>query len=162
GILRRPRVDLAGPLTQRRDGEAVLIMGLPGAGKTTAAQSYVAQGYTRLNRDDDGGSLRGLVPDLLRRLDAGESRFVLDHTYVSRKSRAAVVRAAGEAGFPVRCVWLSTSIEDAQINTVTRMLEKYGRLLEPAEMRQMVKTDVSAFGPSVQFRYQRELEPPDA
>jgi hypothetical protein len=28
-------------------------------------------------------------------------------------------------------------------------------------MRGQVKHDVSAFGPAVQFRYRRELEPPD-
>jgi hypothetical protein len=28
-------------------------------------------------------------------------------------------------------------------------------------MRQVVKQDISAFGPAVQFRYQRDLEPPD-
>ena len=41
--------------------EVVLIMGLPGAGKSEAARTFVAKGYTRLNRDDAGGSLRGLL-----------------------------------------------------------------------------------------------------
>jgi hypothetical protein len=60
----------------------------------------------------------------------------------------------------VRCVFLSTSLEDAQVNAVQRIVAKYGRLLEPEEMRTISKRDVSAFGPSVLFRYQRELEPP--
>jgi len=142
------------------DREVVLIMGLPGAGKSTVARSFVDRGYARLNRDDDGGSLRGLLPSLDRLIDEGTSRIVLDNTYVSRKSRAALIQAAGKRGLPVRCVWLATSVEDAQVNAVTRMIEKFGRLLEPDEMRQTVKHDVSAFGPAVQFRYQRELEPP--
>ncbi len=41
------------------------------------------------------------------------------------------------------------------------MLSKYGKLLSPEDMRQAVRTDVSAFGPAVQFRYERSLEPPD-
>jgi hypothetical protein len=41
------------------------------------------------------------------------------------------------------------------------MVSKFGRLLGPEEMRQTVKHDVSAFGPAVQFRFQREMEPPD-
>jgi aryl-alcohol dehydrogenase-like predicted oxidoreductase/predicted kinase len=142
------------------DREVVLIMGLPGAGKSTAARSFVDRGYARLNRDDDGGSLRGLLPSLDRLIEAGTPRIVLDNTYVSRKSRAALIQAAGKRGLPVRCVWLATSVEDAQVNAVTRMIEKFGRLLGPDEMRQTVKHDVSAFGPAVQFRYQRELEPP--
>jgi hypothetical protein len=40
------------------------------------------------------------------------------------------------------------------------MLSTYGRLLEPGELRQAAKTNVNAIGPGVQFRYQRELEPP--
>ena len=61
----------------------------------------------------------------------------------------------------MRCLWLSTKLEDAQVNAAWRMVSKFGRLLGPEEMRQTVKHDVSAFGPAVQFRYQRELEPPD-
>jgi predicted kinase len=142
-------------------GEVVIVMGLPGAGKSTAARALVEQGYARLNRDDDGGSLKQLLPALDRLIDGGAARIVLDNTYVSRKSRAAVVQAAAKRGLPVRCVWLATSVEDAQVNAVSRMVEKFGRLLGPDEMRKTVKHDVSAFGPAVQFRYQRELEPPD-
>ena len=41
-----------------------MIMGLPGAGKTTLAETYVTRGYLRLNRDEAGGSLNALVPAL--------------------------------------------------------------------------------------------------
>jgi histidinol phosphatase-like enzyme len=58
-------------------------------------------------------------------------------------------------------VWLSTSLEDAQVNATWRMMSKFGRLLGPEEMRQAARRDVNTFGPTVQFRYQRELEPPD-
>jgi histidinol phosphatase-like enzyme len=59
-------------------------------------------------------------------------------------------------------VWLATTLEDAQVNAAQRIVSTYGRLLGPDEMRQAVKQDISAFGPAVQFRYQRDLEPPDA
>jgi histidinol phosphatase-like enzyme/predicted kinase len=137
-------------------------MGLPGAGKTTAARDFVAQGYARLNRDETGGSLRDLLADLESLAASGATRIVMDNTYVSRASRALVVQAASRLGFPVRCVWLSTSIEAAQINAAWRMVSKYGRLLEPDEMRKAVKRDVNSFAPAAQFRHQRELEPPDA
>ena len=161
GILRRPpSASVAVARPRPSDAEAIMIMGLPGAGKTTAAQAFVAQGCTRINRDDEGGSLRGLVPGMASLIDSGLTRLVLDNTYVTRKARAPVVAAAARAGLPLRCVWLTTSIEEAQVNACNRMLDTYGRLLEPAEMREASKTDVSAFGPSVLFRYQRELEPP--
>jgi aryl-alcohol dehydrogenase-like predicted oxidoreductase/predicted kinase/histidinol phosphatase-like enzyme len=159
-ILRRPRDAAAQPRSIAGDGEVVLVMGLPGAGKSTAARRFVDQGYTRLNRDEGGGSLRGLLPAFDGLAASGHSRIVLDNTYVSRKSRAALLQAAAKRGLPARCVWLSTTVEDAQVNAASRMVRNYGRLLGPEEMRQTVKRDVSAFGPAVQFRYQRELEPP--
>jgi aryl-alcohol dehydrogenase-like predicted oxidoreductase/histidinol phosphatase-like enzyme len=155
----------AGRVEQRAStpggGEVVMIMGLPAAGKSEAARTFVANGYTRLNRDDGGGSLRGLLRGVEELRQSGVSRIVLDNTYVSRKSRAAVIQSAARAGLSVRCVWLQTSVEDAQVNASGRMLSKYGKLLSPEDMRQAVRTDVSAFGPAVQFRYERALEPPD-
>jgi len=148
-------------VAHRREGEIVLIMGLPGAGKSTVAASFVARGYDRLNRDDTGGSLSDLLPDLDALIAAGSSRIVLDNTYVSRKSRAGVIGAASRHGLSVRCLWLSTSVEDAQVNAVQRIVSRYGRLLAPEELRTTSKRDVAAFGPAVQFRFQRELEPPD-
>jgi hypothetical protein len=136
-------------------------MGLPGAGKSTAARGLVDEGYARLNRDDAGGSLQGLLPDLHRLVEAGHTRVVLDNTYMSRASRARVVQAATAVGVNVRCVWIATSVEDAQVNAVSRIIANHGHLLGPEEMKQAVKRDISAFAPSVQFRHQRELEPPD-
>ena len=152
--------DKAGSSSQPRDGEVVLIMGLPGAGKSTAARTFVDEGYARLNRDDAGGSLQGLLPELQRLVEEGQSRIVLDNTYMSRASRARVVQAADALGLRVRCVWVATSVEDAQVNAVSRIIANHGRLLGPEEMKQAVKRDISAFAPSVQFRHQRELEPP--
>jgi len=154
---RPPRIAVDG---RREDAEIVLVMGLPAAGKSTVAERLVANGYTRVNRDEKGGSLDSLLPVLDTLLASGTYRVVLDNTYVTRKSRAAVLGVAVRHAVPVRCVWLSTSVEDAQVNAVTRMVSKYGRLLDPDEMRVVSRRDVSVFPPSVQFRYQRELEAP--
>jgi len=144
------------------DADVVIVMGLPAAGKSTMAQSLVADGYYRLNRDEAGGTLRSLLPALGRTIASGSTRIVLDNTYASRKSRAEVIQAAATHGVPVRCVWLSTSIEDAQTNAAWRIVNRYGRLPPDDDLAKLRRSDVAAFLPSAQFRYRRELEPPDA
>ena len=145
----------------REDVEIVMVMGLPGAGKSTMAEELASRGYLRLNRDEAGGTLRNLIPALDRALASGASRIVLDNTYVSRASRAAVLQAAADRGAAVRCLWLSTPVADAQVNAVSRLLQRYGKLLDVEELALHRRRDPAALAPTVQFRYQRELEPPD-
>ena len=145
----------------RTDTEVVLVMGLPAAGKSTLTETLVADGYHRMNRDESGGTLRRLAGHLGKALSAGHHHIVLDNTYVTRKARAEVIRAAAEHDVAVRCVWLMTSMDDAQVNAVTRLIERYGRLPDEHELVALRKTDVNAFPPTVLFRYQRELEAPE-
>ena len=154
------RTDRASPPPLRHDAEVVIVMGLPGAGKTTLTERYVADGYQRINRDEAGGTLRALIGDLERSIAAGASRIVLDNTYVSRQSRAEVMHAAAAQGIPVRCVWLATSVDDAQVNAASRLVSRYGRLPVGEALTTLRRHDVAASLPTVQFRYQRELEPP--
>ncbi|HEY6548105.1 MAG TPA: aldo/keto reductase, partial [Vicinamibacteria bacterium] len=141
--------------------EVVIVMGLPGAGKTRIALDMVKQGYARLNRDEEGGRLKDLLPALDRTLASGRKRVVLDNTYASRAARNAVIEKAWAHGVDARCVFVKTSLEEAQVNAAQRILERHGRLLDPEELAQASRTDPGAFAPRVQMRYQRELEPPD-
>ena len=147
--------------TSANAGEVILLMGLPGAGKSTFAKRLVDDGYVRLNRDERGGTLKKLLPALDREVSAGHSKIVLDNTYVTRKSRAAVILAAAKHDLGVCCTWLDTSLDDAQVNAVERMIATHGRLLEPDEIRRATKRDPNTFAPGAQFRAVRELEPPD-
>jgi len=146
----------------RLDTEVLIVMGLPGAGKSTLTGQFVAGGYQRLNRDETGGTLRALTADLDRALAEGASRVVLDNTYTSRKSRAEIIQISARHGVPVRCLWLATSIDDAQVNAASRLVKRYGRLPADDELAALRRQDVAAFLPTVQYRYQRELEPPEA
>ena len=153
--------DKEGGSHTREDAEVVLVMGLPGAGKSTLAEELAGRGYLRLNRDETGGTLRGLVSELDRALASGTSRIVLDNTYPSRASRAAVIQAAADRGVAVRCIWLSTSLADAQVNAVSRLVQRFGKLLDEEDMKAYRLRDPAALPPTALFRYQRELEPPD-
>jgi aryl-alcohol dehydrogenase-like predicted oxidoreductase/histidinol phosphatase-like enzyme len=153
------------PRAERRprdnaDGDVVVVMGMPGAEKTAVACALESDGYERLNRDVSGGSLADLVPRLDELLAAGYRHVVLDNTYPTRESRNEVIETAWQRGAPVRCIWLTTDVANAQINSIRRMLDAHGALPTPEEIRQRSRTDTRYLLPDAQFRYERALEPP--
>jgi aryl-alcohol dehydrogenase-like predicted oxidoreductase len=144
----------------RGEADVVLLMGVPGAGKSRLAEDYVARGYLRLNRDERGGSLREIADALDEALASGAQRVVLDNTYLTRASRSYVVEAAAQHGAPVRCVWLDTPLAQAQVNLVERLLELSGSLPAPEELRALSRREAGVHTPTTQMRTVRELEPP--
>src|SRR5436853_68450 len=86
------------PPCRRSGSELVLVMGIPGAGKSRVAAEYVDRGYVRLNRDERGGALRKLAAEVDEALACGAGRFVLDNTYLTRAARSYVVEAASRHG----------------------------------------------------------------
>jgi aryl-alcohol dehydrogenase-like predicted oxidoreductase/adenylate kinase family enzyme len=154
GNLRSPRRFAA------RDAEVVMIAGVPGAGKSRLAESLVARGYERLNRDALGGTLAGIARRLDERLRAGVTRVVADNTYVTRASRHDVVRVASAHGARTRCLFLDTPLPDAQVNAVTRMLDRLGRVPEPEEQPELFRREPAALAPRALQRATRDLEPP--
>src|SRR6185437_3910298 len=91
-LIRVPRAARRPP--DAAPGEVVVVMGLPGAGKSTLAADLMRRGYERLNRDEAGGRLADLVPALEEHLRAGRRRVVLDNTYGSRAARNLVIETA--------------------------------------------------------------------
>jgi aryl-alcohol dehydrogenase-like predicted oxidoreductase len=144
----------------RSRGEVVLVMGIPGAGKGRIAQAHADRGFLRLNRDGRGGTLRELAAELDDVLASGVEQVVLDNTYLTRASRNLVVETAGRHGASVRCIWLDTPIAQAQVNLVERVLDHFGRLPSPDELKQSRTAGILA--PTSQLRAVRELEPPTA
>jgi aryl-alcohol dehydrogenase-like predicted oxidoreductase len=153
----RPPVERPRP---RAGAEVVLVMGIPGAGKSRVAEEFVAQGYVRLNRDERGGALRALVVLLEEELASAEPRVVLDNTYLTRASRSYVLDAAARHGAPVRCLWLETPLAQAQVNLTSRLLDRFGELPGPADLRELAKREQGVLAPTSQMRAARELEPP--
>ena len=141
-------------------GEVVIVMGIPGAGKSRAAAAYTQRGYLRLNRDERGGSLRELAGELDKQLASGVLRAVLDNTYLTRAARSYVVETAERHSLPLRCVWLDVPLAQAQVNLVERLLERFGALPTPEQLRDAARSEPWLLLPTSQMRALRELEPP--
>jgi aryl-alcohol dehydrogenase-like predicted oxidoreductase len=143
-----------------RDGDVVLVMGVPGAGKSRAAEELRSRDYVRLNRDERGGSLKELAQALDETLASGARRVVLDNTYLTRASRSHVIETAERHRLPARVVWLDISLAQAQVNLVERLLDRFGSLPDPEQLRALARSEPGLLSPTSQMRAFRELEPP--
>jgi aryl-alcohol dehydrogenase-like predicted oxidoreductase len=155
-----PRPARVGRRLQASDVDVVLVMGIPAAGKGRVAEDYVTRGYVRLNRDERGGSLRELADALDEELSSGARQIVLDSTYLTRAARSYVIDAASRHRVAVRCVWLDTPLAQAQVNLVERLLDRFGSLPTPEQLRQLARSEPGILAPTSQMRTLRELEPP--
>ena len=147
---RRPRVE----------ADVVVVMGIPGSGKSRLACDYTDQGYARLNRDDRGGSMRQLDDALDQALTSGVRNIVLDNTLLTRAARSHVIETAHRHHVGIRCLWLDTPLAQAQINLVERLLDRFGSLPAPDEIRVRARHEAGWLTPTSQMRTLRELEPP--
>ena len=137
--------------------EIVIVMGFNAAGKTTLVQEFVDQGYHRLNRDVMGGSIDEQANFARSILEGGtEDKIVLDNTYPTIESRESIIQVGKDLGIPVRCVWLATSFEDAQLNACLRMMEKKGRILMPEDFKK--EKNPNLFPPVALFAYKNKFE----
>ena len=152
----------AGRARAEGSGEVVLIMGLPGAGKSTVAESFVAQGYERLNRDEAADRCGGCCRRSIAYRSGCFTHRPRQHVCVPKVARGRDSGSVASEAFPSDASGSPPKLEDAQVNAAWRIVSSYGRLLGPEEIRGASKQDIAAFGPAVQFRYQRELEPPDS
>jgi HAD superfamily hydrolase (TIGR01662 family) len=140
--------------------EIVVVLGYNGSGKSTIAKDFVSQGYQRINRDELDCSLEQLIPHVLKALLNSNGKVVLDNTYATIDSRKSLLALAKKELIPVRCVWLTTSLEDAQLNACLRMMERYGKILSPEEMKK--SGDPNAFPPAALYAYRKAFQEPTA
>lgn len=89
--------------------QAVLFIGIPGAGKSTFYGARFGDSHVRINRDMLGTKHRQSL--LLRACCEGKIAFVLDNTNVSRAEREGPIAAAKAAGLAVVGYFFESRIE---------------------------------------------------
>ena len=137
----------------------LMIVGYPAAGKSSITKPYISEGFVCLNRDKAGGKIINLVPKMITALKDGKD-VILDNTFPTIESRKPFIEAAKKMEEPVKikCIWLKTSIEDAQFNACIRMMEQRGKILSPEEIK--IEKSPNLFPPVVLFKYKKEFQKP--
>jgi len=140
----------------------VMMVGFPASGKTQEVYKYVLQGYQVLSRDKEGGNVIDLLPKM-EQLIAENKDVVLDCTFVSPESRKPFIDAAISKGCRIDCHWVSTSVDDCQINALMRMYDRYGKcFLHPNDFKDPVaKKGPNMFPITVLFHMKKEFKKPD-
>jgi len=141
------------------DQEVVMLVGYPASGKSTVAKSLIDKGYFHVNRDTTGGRTKNGVPHMIAAISQGKS-IVLDNTFRNKESRQPFIEAAKIRKVPVRCMVMKTSIEQAQFNAARRMMQTYGKILSPDEIKKASKKNPNCFPASVLFAYRKAYEKP--
>ncbi len=140
--------------------QIVAIGGLPGCGKTSAVQPYLARGFTQVSRDKTGGSLKTLdspfYEEVRRVFRSGSTRIVVDNTLCFKRHRDCMVAVAKELGVPIHLVMLDVDVPQAQLFAARRQVQRYGKLFTKADYE--ASDDPNMFPPPVQFRFAKELK----
>ena len=139
--------------------EVVIIIGSQASGKSTLSNKYKQIGYTYLNRDSLGynAKIKHLYPLLESALKRGEN-VVIDNTHPTIKSRSEFIKIAKQFDCTVTAQVMTTSIEDCQLNAVSRMIKKYGKLINNEDIKQF--KDSNLFPIAVLFNYRNIYEAP--
>ena len=91
--------------------EAIIFIGLQGAGKTTYFNTHFAATHEHISRDVQKTSDRELT--IMRDCLSARRSFVIDDTNATRSSRAAFVREPKAAGFRVVAYFFDTPVRTA-------------------------------------------------
>lgn len=143
---------------QMHENEVVMVVGAPASGKSTLSQQYLDQGYAHISRDLTGGKVADLVAPMIAALSKGRN-VILDNTHPSAAIRKPFIDACKIRKVSIRCEWMDTCIEDAQINALHRMWDTYGKIFEEGK-GEVGKKDPHVFPIAVLFRYRKEFGKP--
>lgn len=140
--------------------EIAIMCGLPAAGKSSIVEEYKGRGFVKLSRDDVGGSSDGLLTEKFKNLLRQKAdKIILDNTHPTKESRQAFIKLAKDAGYRVVCVHMTTKIEDAMVNAVSRMVHRHGKLFTK-QAEYTASKDPNMFPIAALYSMNKKFEPP--
>jgi len=136
-----------------------LVMGCPASGKGSFVKENFSD-HVCLNRDSMGRSTKitALLPKLEKLLETDE-KIVLDNTFPTAEVRKPFIDLCKNAEKEIECFFVKTSIEDAQVNALHRMWDRYGKIFYTVEEMKGLK-DPNIFPPAALFSYRKVFEKP--
>lgn len=137
--------------------EILILVGYPSSGKSTAVKDY--PNHYQLSTRKLGGKLSNIVSRLEELIVLGHTKFILDDDYPNIESRKPIIEIGEKYDIPVKCLYLTTSIEYSQYNACVKMLHEFGRVLHPDEIKKLRRPDIVAA--SDIFAFRRNFEKPE-
>ena len=137
--------------------EIIVMVGMLGAGKSSVVEEYSRNGYSVVSDDIYGINKSEKVLKIM--IQDGKEKIIIDNTHYNKASRAEVIKIGHENGYKVNCLHLTTSFEDAQYNTVSRMIRRHGKLLRSPQEYKDIK-DPNIFPVAAMYRARKAFESP--
>jgi histidinol-phosphate phosphatase family protein len=134
-----------------------MIMGFPGSGKSSIVGDYQKKNYARLNRDELGGTIAGLLPRMEALISTGKDA-VMDNLFLSAADRKPFIQRAKKMGATVTVVHKNTAFEECLVNVCHRMYGILGRLPEREDYKNA--KDPGVIPPAAMFTAKKQLEKP--
>ena len=137
--------------------EVTLVVGPPASGKSTLTKNLIANGFTNLNRDTEGGKIVDLLPKMEALLQDNKS-VVLDNLFPTIEVRKPFIEMAKKYGANITGSVMKTTIEEATFNFVQRAIKLLGAFPEPELIKKSKHPNV--FPPTVMFKYKKDFQKP--
>lgn len=107
-----PVIEKIKPDTHVQKDEIVIMVGIPGSGKSTIAKSMLPLGYEIIS-GDTAKTWQKMIAALKKSYEGGKRRFVIDATNVTPEHRKRYIDFGDSVGLPSKCIYVDTPVKVA-------------------------------------------------